>query len=138
MPGNSTHANNNTGMLHHIVRIKQFCSYDSNFFTLNICKHFTQPVFPDYFYIIIQKQKVLSIRIPYSKIIYCRIIKLVLPYYNPNIFTLLYCFIIFKYFICCTIILYNNNLVIFVICFLYNRLYATLQYFFLVFIRYNN
>ena len=62
-------------MLHRIVRVIQLCADRPDLGSLQIGYHFFHKVRRDHFHVIVQKQEILSLRLPDAEIIDRRIVK---------------------------------------------------------------
>ena len=85
-------------MLDQIIRIIKFSTNDCDIWLLADHQHFFDPSRSNDFYIIIQEQQIITIRMLYPKIIDRRVIKLPLPAKHADLRIFFYFFIVRKNF----------------------------------------
>ena len=139
MSCNPSQTDDDPCMLDRIVRIIQLGSCDPHVLPLTVAQHFFYPAFRYDFYIIIQKQKVLSLCIGYCEIIDCRIIELSFPGNDPDILLqVLDHLIISKGVFFLTVIFYHKDFIIIIRSPFPDGFQTFIQIFHMILIRNNN
>ena len=137
--GNSTKADDNTGMLDRIVLVVQSRTDNSDITAAAVAEHFFDAVIVDHLCVIIQQQQIRSVCVPDTEIVDFGIIEVsfVIVYLNLAALFLQF-FIIGKSLLFRTVVLHNNKLQIRITGFFQNRLYAAVQIIDVVFVRNDN
>ena len=139
MSCNSAKTDHNTCMLDRIILIIKSCTHCAYIFTHAITQEFFQTVRINDLCIIVKQKQILTLCKRCTIVINGRIVKDSVPVYHADLRILcLQFFVIFKSSRICTVILYNNVLIIFVRRFLFNGFHTSLQIINMVFIRNNN